>query len=63
VRIDALVYWTIRDERDTFAPSRSTTSSARSSGPGDIDLDPDVLRGDHAPASGAAIPRRVIQPA
>lgn len=31
--------------------------------PGDIDLDPDVLRGDQPPASGRALPRRVIQPA
>jgi hypothetical protein len=31
--------------------------------PGDIDLDPDVLRGDQPPASGPALPRRVIQPA
>ncbi|MEA2842818.1 MAG: hypothetical protein QOJ69_489, partial [Actinomycetota bacterium] len=26
-------------------------------------LDPDVLRGDEKPASGAEIPRRVVQPA
>lgn len=31
--------------------------------PGDIDLDPDVLRGDQPPASGRTLPRRVIQPA
>jgi hypothetical protein len=31
--------------------------------PGEIDLDPDVLRGDRPPAFGRAMPRRVIQPA
>jgi len=28
--------------------------------PGDVDLDPIVLRGDEQPGSGATIPRRVI---
>lgn len=28
--------------------------------PGEVDLDPVVLRGDEAPGSGAPIPRRVI---
>jgi hypothetical protein len=31
--------------------------------PGNIDLDPDALRGDQAPASGLALRRRVVQPA
>lgn len=29
--------------------------------PGEIDLDPDVLRGDQQPAAGTDLPRRVIQ--
>jgi len=28
----------------------------------DIDLDPDVLRGDQPPATGPSLPRRIIQP-
>jgi len=31
--------------------------------PGDVDLDPDVLRGDYEPASGISLPRRIVQPA
>ena len=31
--------------------------------PGEVDLYPDVLRGDEKPASGAEIPRRVVQAA
>ncbi len=53
----------IRDDRERFEAVIVDEEFGTISWPGDIDLDPDVLRGDHPPASGARLPRRVIQPA
>ena len=57
------VFAAIRDDRDTFEAVAVDSEFGTITWPGDIDLDPDVLRGDQPPASGAAIPRRVVQPA
>ena len=53
----------IRDDRDIFEAVAVDHEFGTITWPGDIDLDPDVLRGDQAPDSGTASPRRVIQPA
>lgn len=53
----------VRDDRTVFEAVAVDPEFGTITWPGDIDLDPDVLRGDQPPASGAAIPRRVIQPA
>ncbi len=57
------VFASIRDDRHVFEAVVVDHEFGTIMWPGDIDLDPDVLRGDQAPASGAAIPRRVVQPA
>ena len=57
------VFAQIRDNRDVFESVTVDREFGTVVWPGDVDLDPDVLRGDELPASGAAIPRRVIQPA
>lgn len=57
------VFAQIRDDRAVFESVAVDREFGTVMWPGDIDLDPDVLRGDELPASGAAIPRRVIQPA
>ncbi len=57
------VFAPIRDDRTVFEAVMVDPEFGTITWPGDIDLDPDVLRGDQAPASGAALPRRVIQPA
>ena len=57
------VFAQIRDDRDVFEAVTVDREFGTVRWPGDVDLDPDVLRGDELPASGAAIPRRVIQPA
>ncbi len=57
------VFAQIRDDRDVFEAVTVDREFGTVMWPGDVDLDPDVLRGDELPASGAAIPRRVIQPA
>ena len=54
---------TIRDEREVFEAVTVDQEFGTIAWPGDIDLDPDVLRGDQIPTSGRALPRRVIQPA
>jgi hypothetical protein len=53
----------IRDDRDVFEAVTVDREFGTIVWPGDIDLDPDVLRGDQQPASGRALPRRVVQPA
>ena len=53
----------IRDDRGVFESVTVDGELGTIVWPGDVDLDPDVLRGDELPASGAAVPRRVIQPA
>jgi hypothetical protein len=57
------VFAQIRDDRDVFESVIVDREFGTVTWPGDVDLDPDVLRGDELPASGAAIPQRVIQPA
>lgn len=53
----------VRDDRTAFEAVPVDSEFGTLVWPGDIDLDPDVLRGDQVPASGPALPRRVIQPA
>jgi hypothetical protein len=53
----------IRDDRNVFEAVTVDREFGTIVWPGDIDLDPDVLRGDQRPASGRALPRRVVQPA
>jgi hypothetical protein len=57
------VFAAIRDDRATFEAVHVDHESGTIAWPGDVDLDPDVLRGDHPPATGVALPRRVVQPA
>ena len=57
------VFAPIRDDRQVFEAVAVDPEFGTIAWPGDIDLDPDVLRGDQQPASGPALPRRVIQPA
>lgn len=57
------VFASIRDERQVFEAVSVDPEFGTITWPGDVDLDPDVLRGDQLPASGRALPRRVIQPA
>jgi hypothetical protein len=57
------VFASIRDDREIFDAVVVDQEFGTIAWPGDIDLDPDVLRGDQAPPSGLALPRRVIQPA
>ena len=57
------VFASIRDDRLVFEAVAVEHEFGTIAWPGDIDLDPDVLRGDHEPATGPALPRRVIQPA
>jgi hypothetical protein len=57
------VFASIRDERDVFEAVGVDREFGTIVWPGNIDLDPDVLRGDQPPASGQVLPRRVVQPA
>jgi len=57
------VFAPIRDDREVFQAVAVDPEFGTIAWPGDINLDPDVLRGDQQPASGPALPRRVIQPA
>jgi hypothetical protein len=57
------VFASIRDQREVFEAVAVDHEFGTIAWPGDVDLDPDVLRGDQSPASGRALPRRVIQPA
>lgn len=57
------VFAAIRDDRATFVAVRVDPEFGTIEWPGEVDLDPDVLRGDQRPASGVEIPRRVVQPA
>lgn len=53
----------IGDDRELFRAVNVNREFGTVEWPGGIDLDPDVLRGDQLPATGTALPRRVIQPA
>jgi hypothetical protein len=57
------VFAEIRDDSEVFRALTVNREFGTLEWPGGIDLDPDVLRGDQAPASGPPLPRRVIQPA
>lgn len=57
------VFAAIRDDRATFEAVAVNPEFGTIEWPGEVDLDPDVLRGDQEPASGAEMPRRVVQPA
>jgi hypothetical protein len=57
------VFDAIRDDRATFEAVTVSPEFGTIEWPGEVDLDPDVLRGDQKPASGAEVPRRVVQPA
>jgi len=57
------VFAAIRDDRATFEAVRVDPDFGTIEWPGEVDLDPDVLRGDQSPASGAELRRRVVQPA
>ena len=57
------VFAAIRDDREVFEAISVDREFGTIAWPGDIDLDPDVLRGDQPPASGRVLPRRVVQPA
>lgn len=55
------VFASLRDDREVFeavAVDREFDTGKRS---GDVELDRDVLRRDHLPAPGPALPRRVVQ--
>lgn len=56
------VFAQMRDERHVFEQVRIDPEFGTLEWPGGIDLDPDVVRGDREPASGRALPRRVVQP-
>lgn len=53
----------IRDDRAVFEAVAVDPEFGTIGWPGNVDLDPDVLRGDRPPASTPPPPRRVIQPA
>ncbi len=57
------VFASIRDQREVFEAVAVDHEFGTIVWPDDVDLDPDVLRGDQPPASGRTLPRRVIQPA
>jgi hypothetical protein len=57
------VFAAIRDDRAIFEAVAVNPEFGTIEWPGEVDLDPDVLRGDQEPASGAEIPRRIVQPA
>lgn len=53
----------IRDDRAVFEAVAVDPEFGTIVWPGNVDLDPDVLRGDQPPASAPPPPRRVIQTA
>lgn len=57
------VFAPVCDDRATFEAVRVEPEFGTIEWPGDMDLDPDVLRGDYEPASGISLPRRIVQPA
>jgi hypothetical protein len=56
------VFAPIRDDRAIFEAASVDPESHTICWPGDVDLDPYVLRGEDSPASAPAYPRRVITP-
>jgi len=57
------VFAPIRDDRAVFDAVTINPEFGTIVWPGDVDLDPDVLRGDRPPQSAPPPPRRVIEPA
>ena len=57
------VFAPIRDDRSVFEAVAVDHEGGTIAWPGDVDLDPYVLRGDEQPSSGVSLPRRVVQPA
>ncbi len=57
------VFAPIRDDRTIFEAVAVDEQFGTIVWPGDVDIDPDVLRGDQPPASAPPPTRRVIQPA
>lgn len=55
------VFSAIRDNDELFRAVEVDHEFGAITWPGEIDLDPDVLRGDQQPATGTELPRRVIQ--
>jgi hypothetical protein len=58
------VFAPLRDNAETFRAVDVDAAFGALRWPGDVDIDPDVLRGDAAaPAGRQPLPRRIIQPA
>ncbi len=57
------VFSAIRDDDQVFRAVGVDRTFGTIVWSGDIDLDPDVLRGDQLPASGITLHRRVVQTA
>lgn len=57
------VFAAIRDHDEVFGAVEVDSEFGSIAWPGDIDLDPDVLRGDQLPGIGRRLPRRVVHPA
>lgn len=57
------VFTSIRDDDEVFRAVAVDSEFGTIVWRGEVDLDPDVLRGDQPPAGAAALPRRVVQPA
>jgi len=55
------VFADIRDDDEVFRAVTVDQEFGAIVWPGDIDLDPDVLRGDQPPAAGNSLPRRIIR--
>lgn len=57
------VFARIRNAREAFEAVTVDPEFGTVGWPGHVDLDPDVLRGDREPASGASLARRIVLPA
>ena len=57
------VFHAIRDDDDVFRAVAVDSEFGTVVWPGEVDRDPDVLRGDQPPVGATALPRRVVQPA
>jgi hypothetical protein len=57
------VFAPLRDNAEMFRAVDVDAEFGALRWPGDVDIDPDVLRGNAAPAGGQPLPRRIIQPA
>jgi len=55
------VFTAIRDKDELFRAVAVDPEFGTIAWPGDVDLDPDVLRGDQSPSIGRPLPRRIIQ--